>query len=135
MDLVTVATHPSMDINQIEIQMHTKDCQHVKRISVGTTTNIILSRFFVNNFRPKLMVVFCYSQTSSPTSTDNWDGFESKTSEKRKEYKSDNSASRKSTQSVQSPDFDSFDVKSSKPKTVAGKTKKVEDDAWDLLNN
>lgn len=74
---------------------------------------------------------FGHSQTSS-SATDNWNGFESKTSEKSKEYKSDNNTSRKSAQ-VASPDFDSFDVKSSK--TVGGKTKKIEDDAWDLLNN
>ncbi|KAJ6621427.1 hypothetical protein Bhyg_17452, partial [Pseudolycoriella hygida] len=74
-------------------------------------------------------------QASSATEQDNWNGFESKTSEKRKEYKSDNSANRKSVQSVASPDFNSFDVKASKPRTVAGKTKKIEDDAWDLLNN
>ncbi|KAG4071443.1 hypothetical protein HA402_011597 [Bradysia odoriphaga] len=74
-------------------------------------------------------------QSASPTTEDNWNGFESKATEKRKEYKSENSVSRKSTQSVASPDFDGFDVKTSKPKTVAGKTKKIEDDAWDLLNN
>lgn len=78
-------------------------------------------------------------QSSSPTQEDNWNGtnsgFESKATEKRKEYKSDNSGSRKSTQSAASPDFDAFDVKTSKPKTIAGKTKKIEDDAWDLLNN
>lgn len=76
-----------------------------------------------------------FSQSSTPASEDNWNGFENKAPEKRKEYKSDNSASRKSTQSAASPDFEAFDVKTSKPKTVAGKTKKVEDDAWDLLNN
>lgn len=83
------------------------------------------------------MPIIRFSQSASPATEDNWNGFESKASEKRKEYKSDNSVSRKSTQSssVASPDFDTFDVKTSKPKTGAGKTKKIEDDAWDLLNN
>lgn len=75
------------------------------------------------------------SQTASSNSTDNWNGFESEATEKVKEYKSENSAVRKTAQKVATPDFDSFDVKSSKPKTVGGKTKKIEDDAWDLLNN
>lgn len=80
-----------------------------------------------------LLITFCSSQSSSPNSTDNWNGFENKTSEKRKEYKSDSKVNRKSVQAVASPDFNSFDVKSSKPKT--GQVKKPEDDAWDLLNN
>lgn len=58
MDLVKVVTLQWMDINQVEIQMHTKDCQHVKKILVGTTTNTILSRFFFwfyNHFRRKII--------------------------------------------------------------------------------
>ncbi len=139
-DLVKVATHQSMVINRIVDQMPTKDYHHVMMTLVGKTINTILSKTFYRFLKSKIdyylriVVRLSYSQTSSPT--DNWNGFESEASEKRKEYKSDNNgANRKSTQSVASPDFDSFDVKSSKPKTAGGKTKKIEDDAWDLLNN
>ena len=74
-------------------------------------------------------VVFLFFSQGSSNAADNWNGFESKSFEKSKE----NNVSRKPGPTA-SADFDSFDVKSSKPRNVS-KTKKIEDDAWDLLNN
>lgn len=73
-------------------------------------------------------------QSSTP---DNWGGFETRspttTSPTSQQYR----VSAKAT-TADSTDFNGMDVKSQKPKnsnTGGGKTKKIEDDAWDLLNN
>lgn len=78
-------------------------------------------------------------QTSKPT--DGWDGFDDNYQES---YQSSNvkQTSNRSTssnalkqQSRQVDDFSALDVKSGAPKTTSNKTKSIEDDAWNLLNN
>lgn len=91
-------------------------------------------------FNPVLIPPFCRSQSSSP---DNWGGFENKTTnvQPRGSTTDNGNHSRRSskpTSAVTTPDFEAIDVKSQRPKSGAAganKTKKIEDDAWDLLNN
>lgn len=89
-----------------------------------------------------LLIYYIYlnSQSSSP---DNWGGFSDASTKGRSE--SNGNGRRAAAAAVSTPDFDSIDVKSQRVKTTAptvvgssgsvNKTKKIEDDAWDLLNN
>lgn len=88
---------------------------------------------------PKLTNGMCFSQSSSP---DNWGGFDGKTVAATSPSSRPDSGnnSKRASKPPASPDFDSIDVKSQKPTKSGGngganKTKKIEDDAWDLLNN
>lgn len=90
-----------------------------------------------------------FSNFSQNTGNDNWNGFGNgefeKPSEDLYQNKTVNSSSKVSSATSRntaalsskppSNDFSSLDVKASKPKTGSNKTKSVEDDAWNLLNN
>lgn len=71
-----------------------------------------------------------YFKISQSSSADNWGGFvESNTKV------SSPPTEKRSTKPISPPDFNAIDIKSQKPKSTTNKTKKIEDDAWDLLNN
>lgn len=91
---------------------------------------------------------FCAIIFSQNTGNDNWNGFGNDDYEKPApdSYQTVNSSSKVSStasrntaslsaKQQQSNDFSSLDVKASKPKIASNKTKSVEDDAWNLLNN
>lgn len=87
---------------------------------------------------PRLNSGHVSSQSSSP---DNWGGFDGTAAATSPSSRPDSGYnSKRASKPPSSPDFDSIDVKSQKAVKSGGsgganKTKKIEDDAWDLLNN
>lgn len=77
--------------------------------------------------------------SSQSSSADNWGGFDTtnKVASPPPQQRPESAEKRSSSKPLSSPDFNAIDVKSQKPKanTSTNKTKKIEDDAWDLLNN
>lgn len=82
------------------------------------------------------------SYQNSSSANDEWNGFDGEFKTKTDSYQSSSAAPKQSTRNTttttarqQSAAFDSLDVKSSRPKAHSTKTKSIEDDAWNLLNN
>lgn len=101
-------------------------------------------RFFNRIFH--LIGAFSFSSSKN----DHWNGFDSGFETQSQSYQSglqtessvNNAIAKKSHKSEKSSshkteknDFDALDVKASKPTKSTNKTKSIEDDAWNLLNN
>jgi len=82
-------------------------------------------------------------QGSKPKSTNGWDGVDFNDSYQYSYQSSDvkpttnrsTSSNASKKQPRQADDFSALDVKSGAPKPSSNKTKSIEDDAWNLLNN
>lgn len=80
----------------------------------------------------------------SSSNNDKWNGFDNNFESPTQSYQGNTSDSNSSIkkqnrsekiEKTEKSDFSSLDVKASKPKTTTTKTKSIEDDAWNLLNN
>lgn len=120
------------------------------RSTVWTTIFYINTKIwlFFSSFCNLIGCVFWFSHSSS--NNENWNGFDSNFESSTQSYQGGstepkiaspivNNTTRKQQKSEKSEkpdktDFGSLDVKASKPKPT-NKTKSIEDDAWNLLNN